>query len=331
MPLSRPPRQDEQAYYVDFAQARDDIILVLSIYLDEFGVGVVVAVNDGAIDISVFEAICIIMREIKVLCSECLDLRTFEDGGLDFPVATRTTVAMSETNQLPLEAFFAGYPLFLYNRTAGVSDEWRGLCKTYRWRAGDQEKLDAYERFKDALAHQFSALYGESYYEFEAWHALCKHMGIEPAPSATVPTFTNVAELDEYTRRTYKFFPIKNRHHGELAQVLLRRLNIVSRLAPMKSAGEKLANELKAQNAAEAKKRRAVAQEIDAILGTGNVKRARGDAKTTKTVATKASADTKRPNLTNKMMNEKEHSVAPQPPSTDKKVKIKIKDTPLQA
>lgn len=156
---------------------------------------------------------------------------------------------------------------------------------------------------------------------------------------ATVPTFKNAAELDEYTRRTYKFFPVKNTHNGELAKVLLRRLDISSYLAPVKSAGEKLADEVNAQNVADAKKRRAVAQEVDAILNTSKKKRARAaaaaeggegtnDATSTKTAAANEPfTDTKRPILTNKKINTKELKPSHQPPA-DKKGKVK--DAPLQ-
>ncbi|TCD65133.1 hypothetical protein EIP91_003064 [Steccherinum ochraceum] len=104
---------------------------------------------------------------------------------------------------------------------------------------------------KTALVRQFNDNFGNDENDLEAWHKLCRVIGIRPVPSdiyscrqavqathvnmvdvvqasetgGTVPVFDSEQELSEYTIATGKFFPRDHVESSDLLRHCLRHIN----------------------------------------------------------------------------------------------------------
>ncbi|KDQ53381.1 hypothetical protein JAAARDRAFT_434156 [Jaapia argillacea MUCL 33604] len=129
-------------------------------------------------------------------------------------------------------------------------EEFRRMCREYRWGRYDPKKDEAHDLFKDALTQQFNAIYGTDVNDINSWRNLCQVLLISPIPEGLkacrqaveethvnlvdlvdtqgtggpVVKFASEMKLSVYTRETRKFFPKENAYTGGLLRHLLRRI-----------------------------------------------------------------------------------------------------------
>ena len=78
--------------------------------------------------------------------------------------------------------FFASYEYFNLNQDVAPTKEFLRLKQLNGWKNGDGEYAEACQRFADALAEDFNAMYGTDINNIDHWHALCHILGIDPVP-----------------------------------------------------------------------------------------------------------------------------------------------------
>ncbi|KAG9088430.1 hypothetical protein FRC07_012579 [Ceratobasidium sp. 392] len=120
-----------------------------------------------------------------------------------------------------------------------------------RYDKDDPERKDAREGIRDALVHQFNAIYGRNEKSLTAWQNLCDVLQLADIPNDLVAcrdlvksTYVNIVdlvdfpttqkpvelfdgeeELSEYTKSTGKYFPKEHAYAGGLLKFLLRRID----------------------------------------------------------------------------------------------------------
>jgi hypothetical protein len=91
----------------------------------------------------------------------------------------RPTLARSES---PIDQFFESFPSFKYNPSLLPSTSYKHLQKYQKWLPGSPESKENWERYQSALRHEFDLWYGAED-DLNAWHSLCRAIGINPLPA----------------------------------------------------------------------------------------------------------------------------------------------------
>jgi len=156
------------------------------------------------------------------------------------PLSTKSYGAMSK-----VALFFSSYSNFTLNEDAAVTKEFLRLKKLKRWKDGDDEYTEARDRFADALAEDFNAMYGTNIDDIENWRVLCHVLKIDPVPEDIkacrkavkskhvnlvdlvqhrdkVRVFSTVKELAEYSKKQEKIFLKQSAKAGGILRYLLR-------------------------------------------------------------------------------------------------------------
>ncbi|MCJ1377447.1 hypothetical protein MMC17_000542 [Xylographa soralifera] len=148
-----------------------------------------------------------------------------------------------------LDAFFADYPSFRYNRKAPLVQEFYRMCDQFGWDSDDEEKKEASFAFKTAMVHQFNTLYGTDVNDIESWRKLCLALDITPPEglqacrkavrklhvnivdlvdtqgcTGPVTIFETLGELRTYTIDSGKYFPKESAYAGGVLKFLLREI-----------------------------------------------------------------------------------------------------------
>ena len=79
-----------------------------------------------------------------------------------------------------MDAFFAHYPSFRYDRQAPLVREFYRMCGHFAWDRDSADKKEASLAFKTAMVHEFNTLYGTDVNDIESWRKLCLAVDITP-------------------------------------------------------------------------------------------------------------------------------------------------------
>ncbi|CAE6457930.1 unnamed protein product [Rhizoctonia solani] len=149
-----------------------------------------------------------------------------------------------------LSAFFRKYPSFDYDSSEPVMSEFYRMCDSFGWERGDEDREEARDGLKDALVHEFNAIYGTDHESLAAWQSLCRvlnltsipeqleacrrlvksmHVNIvdlvdTPATQVPVTHFPSEEALSTYTIKNGKYFPKESAYAGGLLKYLLRNI-----------------------------------------------------------------------------------------------------------
>ncbi|KAJ3850370.1 hypothetical protein EV368DRAFT_45453 [Lentinula lateritia] len=147
-----------------------------------------------------------------------------------------------------IQSFFEQYPRFTYDPTGETMYQFRKMCRSYGWRPDSEEKKQALEGVRDAIALQFNAFYGSDANSLNGWHSLYRALQVQDIPDTVkgckegiktihvnicdlvdhkedVPTkFPSEAALAQYSRDSGKIYPRENAHAGGLLRSLLRQI-----------------------------------------------------------------------------------------------------------
>lgn len=103
---------------------------------------------------------------------------------------SRTSTAVHGT---PLDRFFLSYPSFIYDRSLPPAESFHRLRNHQRWRRGSLESDEGWDKYQKALNEEFRLWYGAEN-DLDAWHALCRAIGITPLP----PTCKGCEKVNHY-------------------------------------------------------------------------------------------------------------------------------------
>lgn len=149
-----------------------------------------------------------------------------------------------------IKAFFAEYPTFNYRSSEPVMGEFYRMCDMFQWDRDDEERQEARDKIKDALAQQFNDIYGTDVNDLASWQNLCSVLNLSNVPEEIGPCrrlvkslyvnmvdlvdtpitqkpvvhFESEVALSEYTKSTGKFFPRDSVRAGDLLEYLLRQI-----------------------------------------------------------------------------------------------------------
>ncbi|RYN65003.1 hypothetical protein AA0119_g11515 [Alternaria tenuissima] len=137
--------------------------------------------------------------------------------------------------ETPLDIFFRSFRTFAYDPTQPPATSYAFLQAHEGWRRGEAASTAAWNLYQEALEDELRLWFGDED-DLAAWHALCHAIGVEPPPQTCgqceeavrrthvnildlvewgrsrgsnedrVQTFSDVAGLRAYTRRTGKVF-----------------------------------------------------------------------------------------------------------------------------
>ncbi len=98
---------------------------------------------------------------------------------------TRTSITTEWSD--PLQAFFALYAPFEYNRLASSHDEFKRLCAFYAWppfyvEPNHEERREAWKSFRIAMVKAFNMTFGQDERDIEAWGRMCVLVDMENIP-----------------------------------------------------------------------------------------------------------------------------------------------------
>lgn len=85
------------------------------------------------------------------------------------------------TTTTPLDDFFRSFPNFDYDPSLPPATSYANLRSHKWWRRGDAALDGAWKRYQAALESELLFWYGAEN-DLNAWHTLCRAMGIEPLP-----------------------------------------------------------------------------------------------------------------------------------------------------
>ncbi|KAI5781483.1 hypothetical protein EDC01DRAFT_240002 [Geopyxis carbonaria] len=153
-----------------------------------------------------------------------------------------------------IDKFFAKYPNFDYDPDAPYREQFHKLCYRMGWKRGDEEREEAWAEFRIAMVLSFGTDFGKKMNDPVAWQRLCQAAGIKNIPDdikgkqeallsidvnlvdlhecrrakpQTFPTHfptRDGTQLDKYTIRTGRFFPLEEAYQDELLAFLLREI-----------------------------------------------------------------------------------------------------------
>jgi hypothetical protein len=88
----------------------------------------------------------------------------------------------------PIDAFFANYTDFPYDRCGSSPREFYRMCDHFQWNKnaqGDypQDRKDAHNAFRKAMVESFNAAFGQDINNINTWETMCHLLQIDPIPS----------------------------------------------------------------------------------------------------------------------------------------------------
>ncbi|KAH8719406.1 hypothetical protein GQ44DRAFT_712336 [Phaeosphaeriaceae sp. PMI808] len=112
-----------------------------------------------------------------------------------------------DDTETPLDVFFRSFPTFDYDPALPPATSYANLGRHKQWHRADPASADAWERYQAALQSELLMWYGEED-DLNAWHALCRAIGIQPLPQtcaecekAVRRTHVNIVDLIEWGRQ----------------------------------------------------------------------------------------------------------------------------------
>ncbi|KAJ4494411.1 hypothetical protein C8R41DRAFT_763492 [Lentinula lateritia] len=147
-----------------------------------------------------------------------------------------------------IQSFFEQYPRFNYDPTRETMVQFRSMCRLYGWCHDSEERKQALEGVRDAIALQFNAFYGSGANSLNGWHSLYRALRVQDIPDTVkgckegiktihvnicdlvdhkedVPTkHPSEAALAQYSRNSGKIYPRENAYAGGLLRFLLRQI-----------------------------------------------------------------------------------------------------------
>ncbi|KAJ3730638.1 hypothetical protein C8R42DRAFT_650760 [Lentinula raphanica] len=152
--------------------------------------------------------------------------------------------SMSGSNAI--REFFDNYPGFSYNEASETMAQFYALCDLHGWERGSEEREEALDGIRNAIALRFNAVYGSDADSLDEWHNLFRRLKIFDIPSTVkdckerIKTihvnicdlvdhrpmlFSSESELADYSRSTGKIYPKDNAYAGGLLRFLLRQIS----------------------------------------------------------------------------------------------------------
>lgn len=95
---------------------------------------------------------------------------TLQDASL--PPATDT----------PLDTFFKSFPAFAYDPVLPPAKSFKKLSKHMNWRKDTDDSRHYWRQYQEALLEEFELWFGAED-DLQAWHALCRAVGVVPLPT----------------------------------------------------------------------------------------------------------------------------------------------------
>ncbi|KAK0192348.1 hypothetical protein F5146DRAFT_927646 [Armillaria mellea] len=161
-----------------------------------------------------------------------------------------TRAKTSVATLTPIQAFFAQYPEFSYDPSGETMKQFWDMIRQFGWVRDEDRKDEALSGIRDAIAQQFTDIYGGNAGDLGAWQRLWEIVGEGemptdikacraaikrvfvnicdlvdfPATKVPPPLFANAVELSEYSRSNRKIYPKENAYAGGLLQFLLRKI-----------------------------------------------------------------------------------------------------------
>ena len=94
---------------------------------------------------------------------------------------------MTKKKSGPLQAFFAQYAPFKYNRRSSSHDEFKRLCAFFGWPSyriepNHEERTEAWRSFRIAMVKAFNMTFGYDECDVEAWGRMCVLVDMEDIP-----------------------------------------------------------------------------------------------------------------------------------------------------
>ncbi|KAL3462795.1 hypothetical protein BJX64DRAFT_288006 [Aspergillus heterothallicus] len=149
-----------------------------------------------------------------------------------------------------IDAFFALYPRFTYQRQEPIYRELFRMFGEFNWERDDPRRDEAWENFRIAVIQAFNSTFGSDAEDLATWQRICRCLEIAPIPNQLtgareavsrthvnlvdllqcvrtgnrVQTFRNLEELQSYTISTRRYFPKEEAYEGGLLRYLLREI-----------------------------------------------------------------------------------------------------------
>ncbi|KAH8087126.1 hypothetical protein BXZ70DRAFT_899709, partial [Cristinia sonorae] len=151
--------------------------------------------------------------------------------------------------------FFARHPVFNYDPSFPIIDEFHRMSETLNWK--DKTRQKKMRQLRGVMVVQFNEYYGTEVGDVEAWRAMCGVLGVWPVPETLkkcrtlvkrqfvnlvdyveakksgtrVQRFRSLKELSEYTYgggkgRTNRVFPKDDAKAGGVLKYLLRKVSV---------------------------------------------------------------------------------------------------------
>lgn len=89
---------------------------------------------------------------------------------------------MSSTTTNPIQEFFDQYPEFPYDPTGETMSQFKELRDLKRWTWTRNERAQALDEVRNAIALQFNAFYGSNVDDLNGWHNLCRALRVQDLP-----------------------------------------------------------------------------------------------------------------------------------------------------
>ncbi|KAJ3927178.1 MAG: hypothetical protein NXY57DRAFT_965733 [Lentinula lateritia] len=142
-----------------------------------------------------------------------------------------------------IQSFFEQYPRFNYDPTRETMVQFRSMCRLYGWCHDSEERKQALEGVRDAIALQFNAFYGSGANSLNGWHSLYRALRVQDIPDTVkgckegiktihvnicdlvdhkedVPTkHPSEAALAQYSRNSGKIYPRENAWVNRISSV----------------------------------------------------------------------------------------------------------------
>jgi hypothetical protein len=115
------------------------------------------------------------------------------------PVSTLNEPTLAHSHS-PIDEFFESFPSFKYDPSLTPSTSYMDLQKHQKWLPKSPESEENWEAYQRALRRELSRWFGADD-DLEAWHSLCRAIGIKPLP----PTCEACKEVSAYYAHLERF------------------------------------------------------------------------------------------------------------------------------